>query len=716
MAQRTPDDLLTCALIAAPWDDAPGVWRFLVSEGLASAQAAGAVDLLRASLDTAAQGDLKAAQARVLAGALHLRGFTLPLARATDVSGEHALNMWRAYSERTPGPGASAVDDAVPETSLAPMGATGGGARSLGDSGSLPGGGLSASSGSGGGLELGRYTDVGPLATGGMATVWVARKVAGPGLFKPVALKQIREESFLDPTFRQLFLREASVAFGLSHPNLVQTFDVFEVNQALYIEMELIDGCDLSTALRHLGAAGRRMAPAAILDTLIQALKGLSYLHEQGLIHRDIKPSNIFITRDGTAKLGDFGVAKGGDTQTLTAADHQRGTPCYMSPEQALGTGALTFGSDLFAVGLVLYELLTGRRLLDGANPFQVVGQLMSLNVEQVRAQIPEDRRPFGDVLCKLLAPDVSQRLHGADELLDALYALKAVYPGERALRAEMAPLWANLPVVSPTPSVGSSKVRLGTGASGPRSGSSPPPGGAPGLRSGPTGGILASGGLAASPASSASASGRVDRRRWAVIGAAALGAAALTLALWPSPEPEETVASGEAAPTVAPSVNAEAAPPPSGGEGAGASSASPPERALVQDPAAPNAGGGGGGQAAREGAQPRRKVEEVAASAGASKGTQGEGSDRSVSCTVNRGKLKASPTQGLVTFVPVGAQTFVVGGHTLQYIEDCLIPSGPLDVMIRDNGKVVSAPLTVDAGKARTCKWDRPNQLLSCR
>src|SRR5579875_272982 len=212
----------------------------------------------------------------------------------------------------------------------------------------------------------GRYRLVGPLGEGGMATVYRGRDLR---LNRDVAIKVLKEDLTRDPAFLQRFEREAQVVASLSHPNIVPVYDVGEEGKSRFIVMEYIPGRTLRDEIERSGI----IEPDRAVRILAQVLDALHYAHERNLIHRDVKPHNILLTADGAAHLADFGIAHlTGDSTTRTAAI--LGSAHYLSPEQSRGEEA-TEASDIYASGIVLYEMLAGRPPFDGPNPLAIATQ-----------------------------------------------------------------------------------------------------------------------------------------------------------------------------------------------------------------------------------------------------------------------------------------------------------------------------------------------------
>jgi eukaryotic-like serine/threonine-protein kinase len=202
-------------------------------------------------------------------------------------------------------------------------------------------------------LGEGRYLLEGELGRGGMAAVHLARDSE---LDRPVAVKVLAGHLSGDEDLRERFVREARMAAGLSHPNVVQVFDAGEEDGRLFIVMEYVPGVTLAD---ELGRAGK-LAPAAAVELALQACAGLEHAHETGLVHRDVKPGNLLLREDGVLKITDFGIARAVEATQLTQVGSVLGTAAYLSPEQAAGE-RVTAATDIYGLGVVLYELLTGR-------------------------------------------------------------------------------------------------------------------------------------------------------------------------------------------------------------------------------------------------------------------------------------------------------------------------------------------------------------------
>jgi serine/threonine-protein kinase len=212
---------------------------------------------------------------------------------------------------------------------------------------------------------MSRYELRGTLGRGGMATVYRAHD---PVLGREVALKVLAAHFAEDESFRARFLREAKLAARVTHPNVVQIYDAGVDERGPFIAMELVEGESLGEELARRG----RLHPEEVVSLGLQLCGALEATHAAGLVHRDVKPQNVLLTFDRAAKLGDFGIARSEDATRLTEHGSVLGTAAYLAPEQARG-GAVTPATDLYGLGVLLYESLTGRRPHEGATLSELV-------------------------------------------------------------------------------------------------------------------------------------------------------------------------------------------------------------------------------------------------------------------------------------------------------------------------------------------------------
>lgn len=216
-----------------------------------------------------------------------------------------------------------------------------------------------------------------------MAELYRARAVGESGFAKLLAIKRILPQWANDGAFVRMLIDEARMAANLSHPNIVQVFELARDDQGYFIAMELVAGPNLSALLRRLGEQGRRLPQACSIDIAIQALQALDYAHKmtdaQGhalnLVHRDVSPENLLLTTSGTVKLADFGVAKAKNRMHETQVGTLKGKLPYMSPEQVQGA-QVDGRTDLFAAGLVLWECLAGSLRYDAENEYELMQQV----------------------------------------------------------------------------------------------------------------------------------------------------------------------------------------------------------------------------------------------------------------------------------------------------------------------------------------------------
>lgn len=277
---------------------------------------------------------------------------------------------------------------------------------------------------------LGRYRIDSCLGEGAMAEVYRAHD---PEIDRAVAIKVLKPDFARDPEIGARFLREARAAGALSHANIATIYDVGETNGVAYIAMELVDGQPLDVALLQ----QRRMPYERVLAIGRQLASALSYAHRAGVVHRDIKPSNILLSADGqTAKLLDFGVARIGDVDQLarTQVGQLIGTPRYMSPEQALGL-PVDHRSDLFSLGVVLYEMITGKVAFPGTALATLAIQIAQEKVEPIDRSAGDCPSGLRFVIDKLLAKKPEHRFANGEALDKALAAELAAHeelPGAR--------------------------------------------------------------------------------------------------------------------------------------------------------------------------------------------------------------------------------------------------------------------------------------------
>jgi serine/threonine protein kinase len=270
----------------------------------------------------------------------------------------------------------------------------------------------------------GRYRLEALIAAGGMGQVWRARDTL---LGRPVAVKVLRSEYTADPTFLSRFRAEAVHAASLSHPNIAAVYDYGEVADAdgehlAYLVMELVDGEPLSARLRQ-GALGTE----ATLSVLRQTALALAQAHHAGLVHRDIKPGNILVEPGGRVKITDFGIAWSAGSAPITQAGQVVGTPQYVAPEQVAGRPPSP-ASDVYSLGLVGYECLTGHAAYQGDNPLTIALKHVQEQPEPLPAELPSGVRHLVDAA---VARDPRERPPDADAFVAAIDRVREGRPPE---------------------------------------------------------------------------------------------------------------------------------------------------------------------------------------------------------------------------------------------------------------------------------------------
>jgi len=257
---------------------------------------------------------------------------------------------------------------------------------------------------------MGRYELTHLVARGGMAQVYRAVDLQ---LDRPVALKVLFPELSVDKTFVERFRREAQAAANLSHPNIVPVFDWGEDDGVYFIVMEYVDGRSLSAVLRD----PQRLPPNQIAQIGAGVAAALAFAHRHGVVHRDVKPGNILITPEGEVKVTDFGIARAINTEdSLTQTGAVMGTAAYFSPEQAEGK-TVDARSDIYSLGVVLYEMAAGRPPFTGDSPVAVASKHVRDQPEMPRAIYPACPAALEAVIMKAMAKDPASRYGSAEEL-----------------------------------------------------------------------------------------------------------------------------------------------------------------------------------------------------------------------------------------------------------------------------------------------------------
>jgi len=289
---------------------------------------------------------------------------------------------------------------------------------------------------------FGRYTLTQRIGEGGMAEVYLAQVTVAEGLSKRVVVKRIRKEFADQPEFTRMFVEEAKIALGLNHANIVQVFDFGQVHGSFYLAMELVEGLDLMGLVHTMRARDERMPVVIAAYIAHQAAAGLAYAHQRrddfgsplGIVHRDISPHNIMLSLAGTVKILDFGIARtaararqqaeSGAPRRARADDSGdvtiQGKIAYMSPEQALG-GPLDQRSDIYSLGVVLYELLSGELVFRQRDRLVALEQVRTRPLAPLQSLLPELPDELAALVDRALARDPEARWETARALQSAL-------------------------------------------------------------------------------------------------------------------------------------------------------------------------------------------------------------------------------------------------------------------------------------------------------
>ncbi len=270
----------------------------------------------------------------------------------------------------------------------------------------------------------GRYRVLSRLGSGGMADVYLAHDQL---LGREVAVKVLHHHFAEDQEFVERFKREASSAAALSHPNIVGIFDRGEWNGTYYIAMEYVAGRSLKAMVRETGP----LDPALAIDTVIQILRAARFAHRRGVIHRDLKPHNVILDEEGRARVTDFGIARAGASD-MTLTGSIMGTAQYLSPEQAQGY-AVSAASDIYSIGVILYELLTGAVPFEGETAVAIAFKQVSAAPRPPSELNPSLPPSLDAVVLRALAKDPIERYADDDELIAALQVEREHLPAHLA-------------------------------------------------------------------------------------------------------------------------------------------------------------------------------------------------------------------------------------------------------------------------------------------
>jgi len=268
--------------------------------------------------------------------------------------------------------------------------------------------------------RIGKYEILGKLGQGAMGEVFRARD---PVLNREVAVKRITAGLDADETVRKRFRREAEAAAKLTHPNIITVYELGLEGEQLFMAMELLDGVDLKHAL-----VARAMSLDEKIGVALQVCEGVALAHSHEIVHRDLKPANIHILPSGKVKILDFGLARLSGSE-MTSTGMVMGTPHYMSPEQVKGQKA-DARSDVFALGCVFYELLTGRKPFDAESMHGVLFKIMQEDPVPLREAAPGTPEPLAHVVEKALAKSPADRFSSAGDMLSALRQARRAMAG----------------------------------------------------------------------------------------------------------------------------------------------------------------------------------------------------------------------------------------------------------------------------------------------
>jgi serine/threonine-protein kinase len=279
------------------------------------------------------------------------------------------------------------------------------------------------------GVKLDRFELVAELATGGMATVYLARVSGAGGFQRFVAIKRLHPHLAREPEFVEMFLDEARLAARIHHPNVVSILEIGATEQGYYIVMEYVEGDTLGRLLSRSEQSGQRLPVKVGLRIVIDMLAGLDAAHELrdddgnslSFVHRDVSPQNVLVGVDGSARLSDFGVARATSRLSTTRAGQLKGKVAYMAPEQARAERDIDRRADIFAAGIVLWEVLAARRLFDGDGEARTLNQVLTAPIPPVRDAWPDVEPALEAVVGKALERDRAHRFATAAEFADAL-------------------------------------------------------------------------------------------------------------------------------------------------------------------------------------------------------------------------------------------------------------------------------------------------------
>lgn len=284
---------------------------------------------------------------------------------------------------------------------------------------------------------FGKYFLLDKLGMGGMAEIYKAKTFGSDGFEKTVVIKKILSHWANDPEFIRMLVDEAKLSVMLDHPNVVDVMDLGSVENTYYIAMAFVDGFDLKTLMNRVEEKGQKIPIDVACYIIMQTAAGLDYAHNKispdgkalNIIHRDVSPHNILLSYNGEVKIGDFGIAKAASKGSFTATGMLKGKFSYMSPEQTRGE-TLNQQSDIFPLGVVLYEMITGKKCFDGDTALAILEKIRHCNLkaEDLPASIPD---PLRQILAKAMAGSLADRYQSAEAFqVDLAHFLSQYHPG----------------------------------------------------------------------------------------------------------------------------------------------------------------------------------------------------------------------------------------------------------------------------------------------
>ncbi len=272
------------------------------------------------------------------------------------------------------------------------------------------------------GERFGNYILIEKLGTGGMAEIYKAKMEGVEGFQKLVAIKKILPQFTHNKDFTTMFIDEAKVAAQLSHRNIVHIYDLGKIENSYFIAMEYVEGTDLRKVLHEEREKGKKLPIPICLFIATQVASALDYAHHKkgadgsdlNIVHRDVSPQNILISKDGEIKICDFGIAKAASKASHTRAGSLKGKLQYMSPEQAWGK-AVDYRSDIFSLGVVLYEMLTGKHLFEGDSELSILEKVRNPKVEPISKYLKDYPMELENIITKALKENPEERFQDAN-------------------------------------------------------------------------------------------------------------------------------------------------------------------------------------------------------------------------------------------------------------------------------------------------------------